>query len=372
MIYPSLANDNLLSVLRLIRTQNIGAITFFTLIRKFGSATKALEALPELARRGGGKPLVAYAKDLAEKEIAATEKFGARMIVYGAADYPELLLNIPDPPPIITVRGNAEIWRKKPLVAIVGARNASAAGCQFAQMLAGDLGRGGAVVVSGLARGIDSFAHKGSLATGTVAVIAGGIDNVYPPENAKLYQQIFEQGAVIAEQAYGALPFAGSFPSRNRIIAGMSFGTLVVEASPKSGSLITARLALENNREVFAVPGSPLDPRSKGCNQLIRQGATMAESAIDVLYAIRAPRQFNFAETPKEIFAAVPDENQLDNLREIVVQKLGVQPVSVDELIEQCDAPVGSVQTVLLELELAGRLRRSGGNKVSLIFARLC
>lgn len=369
MQYPSLANDNLLDVLRLIRTQNIGAVTFFRLMQKFGTAKDALVALPDLAKRGGGKNFSPYPIDDAKKEIEKTEKFGASMIVYGATDYPELLRSIPDPPPVIIVRGNADIWKKKPLIAIVGARNASAVGCQFAQTLAKDLGQGGVVVVSGLARGIDSFAHKGAVTTGTVGVIAGGIDNIYPPENAKLYAQIFEQGAVIAEQPFGALPFAGSFPSRNRIIAGMSIGTMVVEASPKSGSLITARLALENNREVFAVPNFPLDPRSKGGNQLLKQGATMVESASDVLEAIRAPRQFNFSENKPSDFAVNIADNVLEGLREVVLQKLSLQPVSIDELIEQCEASVGALQTVLLELEIAGRLRRSGGNKVSLIIS---
>lgn len=367
MIYPSLAGDNLLDVLRLIRTPNIGSVTFFNLIQRFGSAGKALSALPELSIRGGRKsPLVACSAGDAEKEIAATEKFGARMILYGASDYPELLLNIPDPPPILTIRGRADLWKKKSLIAMVGARNSSAAGCQFSHRLAKELGENGVSIVSGLARGIDTFAHKGSLATGTIAVIAGGIDSIYPPENAGLYSQIFEQGAVVCDQAFGSIPFAGSFPSRNRIIAGMSLGTVVVEASPKSGSLITARLALENNREVFAVPGSPLDPRSKGCNQLIRQGAVLTESAADIMEVIMQPRLIALHEKAVASFTPAPNEADIDILRDIVLKKLGIYPVTIDELIEQCETSASIIQYILLELELAGRLRRSAGGKVSL------
>lgn len=373
MTYPSLANENLLDVLQLIRTLNVGPITFFNLIQNFGTAKKSLAALPELSRRGGSKiGLVPFQRSMAEKEIEDCQKFGAKMIMYGSHEYPELLLNIPDPPPIITVRGNPQIWQNKTIIAMVGARNASAGGCQFAHKLAKDLGGKDIIIASGLARGIDTFAHKGSLTTGTIAVIAGGIDNIYPPENAPLYQQIFEQGSVISEQPFGGIPFAGSFPGRNRIIAGMSVGTVVVEAAPKSGSLITARFALENNREVFAVPGSPLDPRSKGCNQLIKQGATMVESVADILEAIKHIRQPNLFETPASTFATPPfitalNESELDVLRQKITDKLSSYAVSIDELIEQCDTSAQAMQTILLELELAGRVKRSAGNKVYLI-----
>ncbi len=281
MQYPNLAAEQTLDVLRLIRTPNVGPVTFFQLIRRFGTASDALAALPELSLRGGRQhPLTACPRETAAKEIEAAEKFGARMLLYGAADYPRLLHAISDPPPLITVIGHTHIWQKSDVVAMVGARNASANGCQFAAASwRRNWAMPGLAVVSGLARGIDTFVHKGSLATGTVAVIAGGIDNIYPPENEALYKQIRDSGAIISEQPFGQLPYSGAFPGRNRIIAGMSLGTVVVEASPKSGSLITARFAMENNREVFAVPGSPLDPRSKGCNHLLRQGATMVESA---------------------------------------------------------------------------------------------
>ncbi len=369
----SLADDDLVDCLQLIRTLNVGPVTFFNLIQRYGTAKKSLAMLPELSRRGGSKVgLVPYLRDMAEKEIAAASKFGAKMILYGSVEYPELLLYTPDPPPVITVRGDTRIWKDKTIVAMVGARNASAGGCQLAQKLAKELGEKGVVVVSGLARGIDTFAHKGALSSGTVAVIAGGIDNIYPPENDTIYKEIFKQGVVISEQPFGGLPFAGSFPGRNRIIAGMSVGTVVVEASPKSGSLITARFALENNREVFAVPGSPLDPRSKGCNQLIKQGAVMVESAADILDGIAHTRRNKLFETPAAKFASTPtmyteNEVELATLRKKISDKLSSYAVSIDELIEQCDTSAPAMQTILLELELAGRVRRSAGNKVCLV-----
>ncbi|MFO0390043.1 MAG: DNA-processing protein DprA [Alphaproteobacteria bacterium] len=370
MQHKSLAGEKLVDALRLIRTQNVGPVTFFQLIRRFGTAANALKALPELSLRGGrSNALVAYDASEAEKEIALAEKFGARFIMYGAADYPAILHAIPDAPPIITMLGHAQLW-KKDCVGVVGARNASAAGCQFAAKLAKDLGDAGITVVSGLARGIDSFAHKGSLVSGTVGVIAGGIDNIYPPENAPLYAQLRESGAIISEQPFGLAPFAGSFPGRNRIIAGMSLGSVIVEAAPKSGSLITARLALEYNREVFAVPGSPLDPRSKGGNQLLKQGAIMVEAASDILQGISHLRNAALGETPKTLFDGVTqstptDESELQTARRTILEKLSVTPVSMDELATQCNLPPTIILTVLLELELAGKLRRSAGGKVA-------
>ena len=371
MRHPSLAAENILDALRLIRTPNVGPITFFHLIRRFGNAGNALKALPELSKRGGSRrPLEAYGKSEAEKELRDAEAFGAKMLLYGAPEYPKLLHAISDPPPIITVIGSPHLWQRKETVAMVGARNASANGCQLAQRLAKELGSSGLIVASGLARGIDTFVHKGSLASGTIAVIAGGIDNIYPPENQMLYHQIKETGAIISEQPFGAVPFAGAFPGRNRIIAGMSLGTVVVEASPKSGSLITARFALESDREVFAVPGSPLDPRSRGCNQLIKDGAHMAETASDVLSGIGHLRNIALAESAPAPYEndgkSAPSDAEIDKARASVTEKLGVAAVAVDALIEQCELPAQAVLTVLLELELAGRLRRSAGNKVAL------
>lgn len=370
--YPSLANDNMLDVLRLIRTLNVGPVTFFQLIRRFGTAAKALEALPDLSMRGGRKnPLVACASEMAVRELEATIDYGARLIMYGEPDYPKMLQMINDPPPIITVVGHMHLWQKRDMIAIVGSRNASAAGCQFAAKLAKELGESGMSIVSGLARGIDTYVHKGSLATGTIGVIAGGIDNIYPPENAALFQHMRESGAIISEQPFGSLPYSGSFPGRNRIIAGMCVGTLVAEAALKSGSLITARFATENNREVLAVPGSPMDPRSKGCNQLIREGAIIVESTSDVLQGLAAMRKYSLRENPASQYnlgfaESSPHDNELDQNRPIVLEKLGITAITVDELIEQCETSAPVVITILLELELAGRLKRSAGNKVYL------
>jgi len=372
MLYPSLANENLHNVLRLIRTLNVGPVTFFQLISRFGTAKAALDALPDLSMRGGRRnPLTACPGEIAALEIENARRYGATMVMYGAPDYPKLLQLINDPPPVISFVGHAHLWQNHDMIAIVGARNASANGCNFAGKLAKELGESGLTVVSGLARGIDSFVHKGSLATGTIGVIAGGIDNVYPPENAPLYKQLRESGAIISEQPFGSLPFSGSFPGRNRIIAGMCVGTVVAEAALKSGSLITARFAMENNREVLAVPGSPVDPRSKGCNQLIRQGATIVESAGDVLQAITRSRNIPFGEKPPALYDAnimqvdITD-SELAGARRVVIEKLGVTGVAVDELIEQCNISAPVVITILLELELAGRLKRSAGNKVYL------
>ncbi len=371
--YASLAGDNLFDVLRLIRTLNVGPITFYQLMQRFGTAANALDALPDLSLRGGRRAaLTPCPKEVAEKEIKAAEKFGAHMVMYGQSDYPQLLQAIPDAPPVLTFSGNSQLWKSRDCIAMVGSRNASANGCQFAHKLARELAESGLAVTSGLARGIDSFVHKGALAGGTIAIIAGGIDNIYPPENKELYQQIRETGAIISEQAFGSLPYSGSFPGRNRIIAGMSLGVVVVEASPKSGSLITARFALENNREVFAVPGSPLDPRSKGCNQLIRQGAALAESAGDVIAGISHLRGRQFEERPVRQYTLAfaeekMDDSELARLRKQVTEKLGITAVAVDVLIDQCEGSTSSIAMVLLELELAGKLRRSAGNKVALI-----
>ncbi|MDX1974315.1 MAG: DNA-processing protein DprA [Rickettsiales bacterium] len=373
--YASLSAEKLPDVLQLIRTLNVGPVTFFALLKRFGTAAKALDALPDLSLRGGrAKPLIPYDRDAALREIEQTKKIGARMIMYGEPDYPQLLQAIHDPPPIITVWGHAHIWKSRDSVAIVGARNASANGCQFAQRISKELSEQKFLVTSGLARGIDSFAHKGALPHGTVAVIAGGIDNIYPPENEALYAQIREQGAIISEQPFGMAPFAGSFPGRNRIIAGMSLGTVVVEAAPKSGSLITAKLALDYHRDVFAVPGSPMDPRAKGCNQLLRDGAQLTESAGDIIRGLAHWRNFSMTESTMPSYITTPleqpNDSELGTARDLILEKLSINPVGVDELIEQCHISAPAALTVLLELELAGKLKRSAGNNVSLV-ARL-
>lgn len=352
--------------LRLIRTENVGPVTYFQLVERFGSATAALEALPDLARRGGRmKPPRIRSVAEADAEIAAGARLGARLIVCGEPDYPQGLAAISDAPPVLFVRGRGEVPRQR-AIAIVGARNASANGVRFARQLAADLGRAGLTVVSGLARGIDTAAHQGALETGTVAVMAGGVDIVYPPENDRLYAEILERGAIVSEMPPGLEPQARHFPRRNRIVSGMSVGVVVVEASPKSGSLITARLAGEQGREVFAVPGSPLDPRARGTNDLIRQGATLTEGAADVLDALgHAPGDTAFATPEQPETPAFPPEAELLTTRQRVIEKLGPTPVPVDEIIRQCQLAPATVLTILLELELAGRLTRHPGNQVS-------
>ena len=292
----------------MLRTPGIGPVTFRQLVARFGTPAAALAAVPDLARRGGGKAPALRTRDEAEREIAKVEKFGAKFLALGQGLYPPLLAELEDAPPLLIARGNLNLLDRQ-TVAIVGARNASAAACRFARGLAHDLGQNDLIVISGLARGIDSAAHDGALESGTVGVIAGGIDVFYPPENEQRQKGIYERGLVIAEMPPGTEPRARHFPYRNRIIAGMSSGTVVVEAAPRSGSLITARLAAEAGREVMAVPGSPLDPRAQGCNQLIRDGATLVQSAADVVEAIR-PYQSHVRSTPASY--EHPPEDMMD------------------------------------------------------------
>ncbi|MCF2513884.1 DNA-processing protein DprA [Sphingomonas sp. G124] len=360
------AGPDLIDRLRLIRTPGIGPIAYRQLLLRFGSAAAALSAIPDLARRGGGKIPVLFGKDKAEEEIEAVHKAGARYLAMGQALYPRALAELENAPPLLTAKGNFSLF-ERPMIAIVGARNASAAACRFARGLAHDLGREGVTVVSGLARGIDSAAHDGSLDSGTIAVIAGGIDVHYPPENQSRQDQIAEQGLLIAEMPPGTEPRARHFPYRNRIIAGLAAGTVVIEAAPKSGSLITARLAAEAGREVMAVPGSPLDPRAQGCNLLIRDGATLIQSAADVLESISSLN--GKVASPLVTFdhpAATPPTVAEPEIRVRIEELLGHSAVPVDEIVRLSGAETGAVQLVLLELDLAGRLDRHAGNNVSL------
>ncbi len=358
-------SNDLLDRLRLIRTPSIGPIAFRQLLLRFGSASEALSAIPDLARRGGGRAPSLFATAAAEREMAAVEALGARYLSVGQGLYPRALAELENAPPLITGKGRIDLL-DAPMVAIVGARNASAAACRFARGLAHDLGREGVSVVSGLARGIDSAAHDGSLESGTIAVIAGGIDNVYPPENKARQAEISARGLLIAEMPPGTEPHARHFPYRNRIIAGLGVGTVVVEAAPRSGSLITARLAGEAGREVMAVPGSPLDPRAQGCNQLIRDGATLIQSAAEVIEAVRPSLgQVASPFVPFERGEPEPIEAERD-LRARIESLLGPSPVAVDELVRQSGGAAGAVQLILLELDLAGRLDRHAGGKVSL------
>jgi DNA processing protein len=362
--------------LRLIRTENVGPVTFYQLLRRFGSAGAALEALPSLATRGGRRAALKICpRGAAERELAALDKEGVALVAWGEPDYPPALAALDDAPPLLSVRGRRELLRGS-AIAVVGARNASANGRRIARELATDLGRHGFVVASGLARGIDAAAHMGALPTGTVAVLGGGVDIVYPEENCELYAAIAESGALIAEPPLGTVPQARHFPRRNRIISGLSLGIVVVEAAARSGSLITARFALDQGREVFAVPGSPLDPRCRGTNDLIRNGATLTETAEDVLQQLPAgalPRPIPVPETRSNtvqppLAGLPPDVHEMpDSARSQLVERLGPTPVAVDELIRQCQLSPSMVVSILLELELAGRLERHPGNQVSVL-----
>lgn len=366
-----LSDAERLDWLRLIRCENVGPVTFFRLLERFGSAARALEALPGLARAGGrARPITLCSKARAEDEMARAERLGARVLCWGEPDFPAPLAATDGGPPLLFVRGHAGLFAR-PCIGVVGARNASAGARQFARKLAMDLGAAGVVVASGLARGLDTAAHEGSLETGTVAVLAGGVDVIYPPENAALYDRIAEAGAVVSEMPPGTEPQARHFPRRNRIISGLALGVVVVEATARSGSLITARYAAEQGREVFAVPGSPLDARSGGPNQLLREGAVLTESARDVLNVLDDLLRRPFREPESREFdgplPAPPDESELARARATVAEALGSMPVTVDEIIRQCQLSPSVVSMILLELELAGRLERHPGHRVSFL-----
>lgn len=357
--------------LRLIRSENVGPITFYSLLRYYGSAERALDALPELSRRGGRKRAVRLCTEAeAEKELAAVEKAGAKLIAAIEPAYPLQIAAVDDAPPLLSVKGHAPLLLNR-TVGIVGARNASANGKRIAHTLAAGLGAAGYTVASGLARGIDTAAHGGSLETGTVAVLAGGVDVCYPPENRNLYDDIAARGCLIAEQPVGTNPQGRHFPPRNRLISGLSLGIVVVEAAQKSGSLITARMAAEQGRDVFAVPGSPLDPRCAGTNDLIRDGAVLTASADDVRRVLDGQRAPVLAEPGGGAFdagaAVQADENALEKGRTLVLENLSPTPTSVDELIRECQLSPAVVATILLEMELAGRIERLPGNRVMLI-----
>jgi DNA processing protein len=337
-----------------------------------------MEALPDLARRGGARTVRIFPRDEAVEELEAAARMNVAFVALGEDDYPARLAMIDDAPPLVAVRGQAAVLNK-PMIAVVGSRNASAAGIRLAEQLAHDLGAAGHVVVSGLARGIDAAAHRASVATGTVAVLAGGHDRIYPPEHAPLVEALIQNGAAVSEMPLGHGPRGHDFPRRNRLISGLSLGVIVVEAAQKSGSLITGRMALEQNREVFAVPGSPLDPRAAGTNALLKQGATMVTEAEDVLAVLRpiigpatAQRHPDLLrpssgrlESALNADGPAPDESP--DARARIVALLGPTPVAVDDLIRLSGASSTVVQATLLELELAGRLRRQQGGRVALL-----
>lgn len=369
---PSLKDFDPLDVLRLIRSDQIGPMTFFHLVKFCGSVTRALEMAPEMSRRGGRKkPITLISKAEAEREFTALKRYGGALVMYGEATYPRMLQMVPDAPPVLTVLGHAHLLQHARMLGVVGARNASANGCIFTKKLVADIGKAGGVIVSGLARGIDTAAHQASLVTGTIAVIAGGIDTIYPPENEALYHQIKETGLIVSESPFGSKPLARHFPARNRIIAGMAHGTLVVEASLKSGSLITADYAAEYNRDVFAVPGSPMDPRCTGTNKLLRDGAHMVESAADILAHLRDGDQVPLAEHDGPLFAASmqehPDDTTLQRAQHDVLRALSHTPTALDDLLANTGLTPHILLAVVLELELAGRIVRMPGAQIALI-----
>ncbi len=367
--------------IRLLRSPGIGPVSYFQLLRRFGNAAAALEALPDLAARGGGR-YRAVAAERIEGEIARLQRAGAQYLFHDSPSYPRLLAALETPPPVLTWRGDLALLGQG-AVALVGARNASAGACRLSREFAAALAARGYAVVSGLARGIDAAAHVGALSGmgqggGTIGVIASGIDVTYPPEHAALQEEVAVRGLLLAEMPPGTEPLARHFPFRNRIIAGLAAGTVVVEAAPRSGSLITARLAGEAGREIMAVPGSPLDSRSRGCNDLIREGAVLVQSAEDIAellerfdgpdskmdrktLALREPIWTGYAdEGPEARFA--DDDSPI-----AIAPLLGTAPVGIDELIRQSGASTGAVQMALLELELAGRLVRHAGGRVSIV-----
>ncbi len=363
----TLDHTELRNWLRLSRTTGVGPVTFYNLIARFGSAQNALAEIPRLARRGGRiKALNIPDIEQIDAELEALDQISGRMLPACDPDFPYLLSRIDPPPPVISVIGQISCLQK-PAIAMVGSRNASAIGMRFAKDMAHDLGKAGMIVVSGLARGIDGAAHSGALSTGTIAVVAGGVDHIYPHQHAQLRQMILKDGAIISERRLGHKATARDFPRRNRIISGLGFGTIVIEAAKRSGSLITARYALEQNREVFAAPGSPLDPRAGGGNALIKQGATLIENAEDVIKAFQQTPQSHFTEDPPQYESQdiEYDEQQIDAAREKILQLLSPTPICRDELVRASGYPVAICSSALVELELAGLANCQPGGMIS-------
>ena len=356
-----------LARLQLIRSENVGPITFHQLIRHFGNAVQAIDGLPSLSHRGGRQRAIRVcSRAEAERELATLGARQVHAIFFGDANYPAPLAEIEDAPPVLQVIGRPELLNT-PTVAIVGARNASLNGRKLAERLATDLGAVELTVVSGLARGIDAAAHRGSLATGSIAVLGGGADIIYPNENRPIYDRLALEGAVVSELPLGTEPQARHFPRRNRIIAGLSLGVVVVEAARRSGSLITARLALEQGREIFAVPGSPLDERCRGTNRLIREGASLTECAQDVIETLLPMTQTRSQPQPAASEMTAGPFEVGDDARGEIMELLSPSPVSIDEIVRQCHLPASVVQQILLEQELAGHIQRQPGGLVAAV-----
>ena len=348
---------------RLAQSENVGPVTFQQLLTRFESAEAALAAIPELSQRGGlRRPLKLHAESRALSDFERAAAFGAQFVAMCEPEYPELLRQAQGAPPLICVSGRLELLQR-PALAVVGARNASAPGLRFTRMIAHELAEAGFVIVSGLARGTDTAAHEASLSFGTIAVVAGGVDHFYPPENEKLQRAIAETGVLLSEMPPGTVPKAESFPRRNRLIAGLARGTIIVEAALRSGSLTTARFAAEQGREVFAVPGSPLDPRCEGSNQLIKDGAQVLTRASDAIQAlggmVQAQTGFGFKEREIRANAAPPAE-----LRARVLSLTSPTPCEIDDLVRESGAAAEDVLAALMELDLAGQVQRVAGGKI--------
>lgn len=367
--HPALSAAQKLDWLRLLRSENVGPITFRALINRFGGAAEALEALPRLSAKGGlSRSIRICPREEAEREIAAAGRLGAELLAWGDAGYPPLLARVEDAPPLVYAAGDIAV-SELPAVAIVGSRNCSAVGRRMAATIAAQLAREGFAVVSGLARGIDAAAHEASLGTGTIAVLAGGLGRLYPPEHAGLADAIRETGLLLTEMPPDWIAKAKDFPRRNRIISGVAYGVIVVEAAARSGTLITARFALEQGREVFAVPGSPLDPRAEGTNRLIRNGATLVRDADDVLETLRPMLGRLPPPTPLAEPEGAGETGPMDvdeSGRRRVLDALSPTPTELDDIVRQTGLTPAQVMLVLIELELAGRIERHTGNRVSL------
>ncbi|MEY4305307.1 MAG: DNA-protecting protein DprA [Pseudomonadota bacterium] len=369
-VEPAAGRDDPLDWLRLIRSRRVGAVTFHRLLAEHGSAHAALMALPTIARAAGVEGYSTCPDMVAQAELRAGRAFGAKLLLWGAPDYPQALMPLSDAPPVLWARGNLDLLHR-PMVAMVGARNASSLGLRMARRLAEGLGQGGQVVVSGLARGIDTAAHEAALDTGTVAVMAGGVDVTYPEENAELARQIAAKGCLLSEQPMGLVPQTRHFPARNRIISGLSRAVVVVEAAARSGSLITARDAADQGREVLAVPGHPFDARAAGCNNLIRDGAPLVRHAADVAEALGlvAPDQ---ADLPAPVLPALPGPeaprrsfSDLAAVHGQILARLGPSPLAEDQLIRDLALPPSVLTPALVSLELDGRIARAPGGLLS-------
>ncbi len=372
---PLSYSNETIDILRLIRSENIGPKTFFSLIKFFGSATKALENAQDFSLRGGkSKPIKLYSKEHALKELESLEKHKCSLITYKDSNYSELLSQISDPPPVLSYKGNISLLNHNKIIAIVGARNSSVNARSFASNLSKDLTKSGYVTTSGLARGIDTSVHSSSISS-TIAVIAGGIDHIYPPENKNLYAEIAENGLLLAELPVGFKPLSQHFPQRNRIISGLALATIVIEAGLKSGSLITANFALEQNREVFAAPGFPLDPRCIGSNRLIKNGAYLLENADDIILNVLSNDRLKESLKEGEKYFNSLNLNMgnnniqiTDKDRKLVIELLSASDTRIDLIAKESKLDLPILYTIFLELELAGKIIRSAGNKISLIY----